>query len=416
MMPKIIRFLTNKVSVILSTGLFIQVFLPQTQPFANYSQTQSLIEVFGASETPVYDFVYVDENTAGDVKLVGDIDLDGYPDLVVGGMPSEKLNWYRYPNWEKTVIATPTYEFTTDGALGDLDNDGDLDIVVPDGEFGNNILWFQNPLPAGNPQISSQWARNEIGSIGSWGKDVYLADFDKNGNLDVATRHASAVIIFFQTGPGSWDKVTFSGIDLGLEGMAVGDINGDGHQDLVLRGVWLRNPGGNSARTASNWSQYIIGTAHSEFKALVVDLNLDGKMDVLFSSSEGTADVDWWTPLTADPTGVWVRHIIAASLDKVHTLQAADMDLDGDIDIILAQMHTSVQKEIMVLYNQDGQAMVWTQQVIGNDGSHNSVVADIGSDGDFDIFGANWTGNPPVKLFINQVSPPNTLYLPLVTK
>ena len=414
MITQFIRFLTVKLRLILITALLIQVLITPTVVFSQGLESQAIHGTTEESETPTFKLMDIDGDISGDVKLVGDIDGDGYPDLVVGGMPEEKLNWYRYPGWEKTIIATPTYEFTTDGALEDLDNDGDLDIIVPDGNAVNNLVWFKNPLPTGNPQNGYEWSRMVIGSIDGWGKDVLIADFDQNGYLDVATRHSTAAMIFFQISAGTWIKMTFSGVNLGTEGMAKGDIDQNGTQDLVLQGVWLKNPGSSSARTASQWHQYTIGSADPDFKALVVDLNQDGKMDVLFSSSENTAAVDWWTPTTTDPTGSWTRHNILPSLEKAHTLQAADMDLDGDLDIILAQMHTSVLKEIMILVNQDGQATSWVKQVIGTQGLHNSVVADIGGDGDYDIFGANWTGNPPVMLFLNEITPSIELYFPLI--
>jgi hypothetical protein len=185
--------------------------------------------------------------------------------------------------------------------------------------------------------------------------------------------------------------------------MGYGDIDGDGHTDLVLQGVWLRNPGGPAARTATSWSQHTIGSAHPSFKALVVDLNGDGKMDVVFSSSEDNADVDWWTPESDDPRGKWIKHTILPSAEKVHTLQAADMDRDGDIDLVLAQMHTSSAQEIMVLFNMDRNGLEWKKQVVDTGGLHNGVVIDIDNDDDFDIFGANWAGNPPVRLWINHL-------------
>jgi hypothetical protein len=358
-----------------------------------------------ASGAVTFEQRVIDSDMAGDCKMVGDIDGDGFLDLVVGGMPGENLKWYHYPSWNKTQIAVPDTEFTTDGELGDVDGDGDLDIVVPDGNASDNLKWFENPLPGGNPFNGSAWTKHSVGSIGSWGKDVELADFDDDGRLDIATRSDTAVMIFFQISPNTWGKKTFSGLSIGDEGMASGDIDKDNDVDLVLRGTWLRNPGGTSAQTLSNWSEYKIGSADSTFKALVVDLNQDGRMDVLFSSSEGTADVEWWTPSTNDPTESWTSQTIVDSVNKCHTLQAADMDNDGDMDVVVAQMHTSNGKEVMIYHNLNGEATLWQKQVVATTGLHNGVLADIGSDGDHDIFGSNWTGNPPVYLWENQFNP-----------
>ena len=62
----------------------------------------------------------------------------------------------------------------------------------------------------------------------------------------------------------------------------------------------------------------------------------------------------------------------------------------------------------------DGQGTACQKQVVSTGGIHNGVVADIGNDGDWDIFGANWTGNPPVRLWINQLPPLPKVYLPLL--
>jgi hypothetical protein len=375
----------------------VQNLFPPTLTIASGSQS------LPTSDVVPFTLKIIDPNIAGDCKMVGDIDGDGFVDLIIGGMPAEGLNWYQYPDWKKTVIATPNNEFTTDGALGDVDADGDLDIIVPDGDQGDNLVWFENPKPSGDPFEGSQWQRHEVGAVDGWGKDVFTEDYDGDGHLDIATRNDGSAMIFFQTQQATWVHMQFQDVDTGHEGMAQGDVNGDGDADLVLHGVWLRNPGGAAARTESNWTEYRIGDANSDFKALVTDLNQDGQADVLFSSSENVADVNWWTPTTGDPGGSWEKHTILNSLEKAHTLQAADMDKDGDQDLVVAQMHTSSSNEIMVLYNVDGQATTWEKQLVDTGGLHNGVVADIGNDGDFDIFGANWTGNPPVRLWINPL-------------
>jgi len=355
-----------------------------------------------------FDRHIIDPDISGDVKLVGDIDGDGFPDLIVGGQPQEKLNWYRYPDWQKTVIATPNNEFTTDGRLGDVNGDGSLDIVVPDGDGPDNLVWFENPRPSGDPATDT-WVRHTIGTVGSWGKDVHVSDFDDNGLLDVATRRDTAVMVFFQMAPDSWTKMEFTNVDTGHEGMTSGDVDSDGHVDLVVHGQWVRNPGGDAARDPANWTPYDIGPADPDFKALVADINQDGHMDVLFSSSENTADVNWWSADNGDPTSTWTKHTILPMMERTHTLQAADMNLDGKMDVVLGQMHTSQANEIMVMINLDGQGTSWEKQLVDTGGLHNGVVADIGNDGDYDIFGANWTGNPPVRLWENRLDAAGSL-------
>jgi hypothetical protein len=348
-------------------------------------------------------------NNAGDVKLVGDIDLDGTVDVVLGGSRNEGLNWYHYPDWTGTRIATPTVEFTTDGALGDVDGDGDLDVVVPDGSSGTNLLWFENPArnhgaANGNPFSAAQWRRHALGTIGSWGKDVHLADLDRNGLIDVVARSSSICYAWFQDAGDVWTRVEITRNTLGQEGLAIGDIDVDGHVDVVAHGVWIRNPGGSAARTTSHWTTYRIDSNQVDpaFKALVADLDGDARPDVLYSSSENTAEVLWYSH-AGDPRGPWTPHTILASANRAHTLQAADLDGDGDTDVIVGFMHTSNTPGVRAFYNRNGLGTSWQMQVVDStNGVHNGVIADIGADGDFELLGANWTGNPPLRAWINR--------------
>ena len=372
--------------------------------FALLTAALALVIALPTARAQTFEMKVIDPDQSGDCKAAGDLDNDGRPDLVVGGVPSEKLTWYHNPDWAKTVIATARNQFTTDCAIGDVDGDGDLDFVVPDGPDGVNLVWFENPLAKGSSERKGDWKRHEIGAIGSWGKDVELADFDHDGRLDVATRSESKVMIFFQTAPDVWTRVDLPNIPLGEEGMASGDIDGDGYVDLVVFGAWVRNPGKEAARDGTKWRVHPIGQVSPAFKADVADIDGDGKMDVVFSSSEHTADVTWFGAANGDPTGPWVGHVIFPQLERGHTLQVADINGDGHNDVFAGQMHTSKDKRLMVAINLDGKGLAWQRKVIGRTGLHDGVAVDVNKDGLPDIFGANWTGNPPVRLWL-QVAP-----------
>src|SRR3546814_18930726 len=78
------------------------------------------------------------------------------------------------------------------------------------------------------------------------------------------------------------------------------------------------------------------------------------------------------------------------------------MDNDGDVDVVLGQMHTSADKRLLVLRNLDGRGEEWSSQTVATGGIHDGVVVDVDKDGDVDIYGANWTGNPPVRLWVTR--------------
>jgi hypothetical protein len=343
-------------------------------------------------------------NHSGDVKLVGDIDGDGRLDFVLGGLPQDPLSWWRGPDFHQTRIAPARVEFTTDGVLADVDGDNDLDVATADGPDGINLVWFENPRPNSEPTEGTNWKRHEIGAAGGWGKDIKAADFDGNGSLDIVVRAPDQVMIFFQAAPGDWSRAVLSPFKLGEEGMGIGDVDSDGDTDLVLQGEWAQNPGGAAARDPSSWKGHPIGPFDAAFKALVVDLDQDGRADILTSSSEHRGDVVWFKAVDG-PMKRWGSEVIQSSVSGAHTLQAADMDKDGDIDVVVGQMHQTKERTLSIHYNIDGRGTHWARQTIDNTGLHNGVVADIDGDGDFDIYGANWAGHPPLRLWINQLDP-----------
>jgi hypothetical protein len=336
-----------------------------------------------------FEYKIVDSKMSGDCKMLGDIDGDGFLDIVIAGY---SMYWYSYPDWNKTLIANSDIQFTTDAELGDIDGDGDLDVIVPDGSGTDNLRWFENPR-LGGKLTTSTWLRHTIGTIGDWGKDIELNDFDGDGRLDVATRSPLDAYIFFQNSIGTWNKVQIYHIG-GGEGMGSGDVDGDGDRDLVGPGYWLENPKPVGNPRKNTWTKHNIDSMYATIKVLVVDINGDGTNEVVFSNSEGNGELRLYG--ASNPKSSWRRKDIAF-LNRCHTLQAADMDLDGDLDLVAAEMFQNV-----IIFQNEGNGLTWTKQVLGPGGLHNGVVGDIGNDGDFDIVGSMYIGYPPVKMWENK--------------
>ncbi len=339
--------------------------------------------------------VVIDATSPADpwLKAVGDINGDGQPDVVVGSGRPGTLVWYSWPNWTETVIATGGYSSDSGSAVGDIDGDGDLDVVA-------GPVWFRNPMPAGNP-AAGPWVGQSMGSSGA--HDVDLGDLDRDGMLDVVARgHSpSPVAIFRQSSPTSW--TTRSIATPAGEGVTLADVDLDGDLDIVVNGVWYENSGD---VMGGPWTSHTFAPAawtETFVDVRVGDLNADGRPDIVMVPSETGYRASWFEgPASPRTSGPWVEHVIdAGPLNKTHSVEIADIDLDGRVDLVASEYEGA--RRLLVYRNGGGAVPTWTPQVVGTTGLHNVVIADVGRDGDIDIIGVHAWGVVPVELWENQL-------------
>lgn len=312
-----------------------------------------------------------------DVIAVGDIDNDGFADIVIGGQEASGagLVWYEYPTWQRHDVANG--EFTTDGQVFDLDGDGDLDIVI--GELEQGVLWYENRDRGGT------WIKHVVGP--GYAHDIAVFDVDMDGTADVVVTDKKRVHIFFSAAS---EPRHVKIIERVGEGLQIADLDGDGDPDILYSNGWLEQE---RAGAEIAWHLHEIDpTWHADTRIQVADVNRDGKLDVILSGSEGESRLAWFEASSGDVSAPWLRHYIGEeSLVGAHSLRAADFDLDGAVDIVVAEMGTSAQKRILVYLNQDAGA-TWKALPLATHGSHNMVVADVDGDGDVDLFGKNYQG------------------------
>jgi hypothetical protein len=282
--------------------------------------------------------------------------------------------------------------------VGDVDGDGDLDVLLANGQ------WFENPRPQ-RDSASGAWPAHSFADVD--GHDVVVGDLDGDGALDVVTRgqwdSGNRVRVFRQNNPHSW---TERGLDAPFgEGIALADLDADGHRDILIPQGWYQGSG----NVGGPWTPRPAWAWPEDGVVATGDINGDGRVDVVLSESEGSHRLSWFEAPTDLARGDWTEHRIEQPFDFAHSLGVADVDRDGDLDVVSAEMHQSQERRVAVFAN-GGAGAVWTMEVLSREGSHNLRLADIDQDGDPDFFGANWSEEASdravIKLWVNETPAP----------
>lgn len=371
-----------------------------------------------------------------------DVDNDGDMDIIGASYWHGLLIWFENIDgsaWIEHKIAENFFCLWS-VIPADIDGDGDIDFISA------------NPYSYYNP-IGINWWENRRGEDDTW-KDnwvfhvvdggfkgavaVRAADMDDDGDLDIVgasyednyNSQANSEISWWENqdrNPGSgdgnalsWIKHRLTGENMGanfkyISRISITDPDGDGDWDIAYtekktgRVSILENRKGELEDWKDNFIEHTVDSGFSAAADVFsADMDGDGDMDLVgvsygtWSSGQGmyvNSLVCWWENDREDPgTGSmdsisWIKHIVYDNFDGGQAVIAKDIDGDGDMDVIGASGNNDT---VIWWENRNGLGTEWIEHVVNMhfQTAYSLDAADVDNDGDVDIIGAsrgNWS-------------------------
>src|SRR3989339_276955 len=448
-----------------------------------YNSFQGRIYIFYNDGTGIYTYGATTSNVTitgsganfGESLVIGDMNSDDKTDLVVGATFYGSTNGRAYifyndgsyaasaASADEIITGEASSQFGTSMSVGDLNSDGKTDLIVGAKSFssftGRTYIFYndgQYPLNATSADIMITGENN--GDY--FGIAMIVDDFTSDGKDDLLVgayqyNNDTGKIYFYETRDNySWELqpqltndfriLNHGGAELKITGegggahfgyaSAIGDLNADGKNDLVISAyslskVYIFYNDGSYANDAASADKIIIGDGDNfGYHLAIGDLNSDGNDDLVVG--------DYYYDMSGQckvyifyNDGAYVND--AASADKIITgdswsffgsyILISDLDADGDNDLAVnAWGYSSSRGRVYIFYNDGSYPAtansadeIITGENVGNKFGRILVSGDLDADGDDDLIAGAYeydlgasTNEGRVYIFYNDGSYP----------
>lgn len=357
------------------TDLFLN-YASQMKVFINNGGTFTVVDTDGQS---IYGTDFID---------TANINNDNIIDVIA-------LNWnfdFNYNMWHtfnssgevvlgKMITASGVDEpsgaiYTNENAVRtiDVENDGDMDLVVGD-EF--RVIWYEN-LGGGN-FASEQLFSNELFGINAYA----VGDLDGNGIADLVTVDwNSDLMISFRDSDGS-ETIVQQETSINPNRLKLFDYEGDGDLDIFPR-AWLNDGSGNFTQQSDLLAYFFSFDFQNE------DLNGDGIVD-FYEVTDPSSGFPEFKVHISDGLYNYNEQIFweqSNTSTYIHGVHFADANLDGLKDVAITTRAFQNATKLYIAYNQGNGNFALPVEIFtvdSNSGNPTIKFADIDYNGYFDI-------------------------------
>jgi hypothetical protein len=368
----------------------------------------------------------------GYAVLLVDVNADGKPDIVV--VDTDRVIWFENPSWKmRTIINKQTKKDNVCIAAADIDGDGKLDFALGAGwapsntKTGGTLQWLQQ-----GPTIDSPWTVHAIGEEPTIHR-IRFADLDGTGKpqlivVPLMGRDSSSAANWMNGRPvrilaypipadpvkGPWEPKVLNETLHVVHNFLPVPAPDQKRMDILTAsydGVRLLAPA-----VDGTWASHEIGTgdqsdqAHSRGASEI-------KLGRFKSGQPFIATIEPWhgnqvviyTP-PAMRGGPWQRQVIDSELRWGHAVWCADLDGDGDEELIIGVRDNpqrtdtfSAKRGVRIYKCRDGKGEKWERQFVDPDGVavEDLATADLNGDGRIDIVAVGrQTGN--IRIYWNE--------------
>jgi len=368
---------------------------------------------------------------------VVDIDGDGDLDAVAAFRTTPGVAWFEHDgdgNFTKHVVSTPSTHNAQDIQVADVDGDGHADLIV-DGDLwlenDGNEMFTEHSITSGvnsssntqvadvdgdgdvdliagtsNSDLPLEWHENDgTGAFTSHAittgianvRDLVANDVDEDGDVDFIAASENAGTMWFENdGNGSFTRHGI-GVSTSTSSLDVADVDADGDLDIVGGGgnapvIWYENDG-NENFFERELPLTVDGTvdAGDVLDVAAADVDNDGFLDIA-TTERGADQVVWYLNDGTPVDGGWTQKIVSRTTQPPSEIQAADVESDGDVDLLAASGRTGADR--VQWYRNDGSDSFSTRVLsAGPSDARDAHATDLNGDGHTDFLTASQQGN-----------------------